>query len=118
VEVSSSTGAGRGLLNLTMSNADGDFDNVTWMRDSEEHNQSSSPFAAETTLPHRNSGGRRSSSMSEEPQAGENADAVDLGGIGDGSLDCTVDTPQKENDGTKDAYVSYLVTTHVSKELY
>ena len=46
-------------------------------------------------------------------QAGPQADAVDLAGIGDGRLDCTVDTPLKENDGTKDAYVSYLVTTRV-----
>lgn len=52
--------------------------------------------------------------MSREPQAGEQADNVDLAGIGrDGILEVTVDTPMKENDGTKDAYVSYLVTTHV-----
>ncbi|KAJ9648452.1 intercellular trafficking and secretion [Coniosporium tulheliwenetii] len=29
----------------------------------------------------------------------------------EGRLECTVDKPQKENDGTKDAYISYLVTT-------
>ncbi|KAF2088380.1 putative sorting nexin-4 [Saccharata proteae CBS 121410] len=29
----------------------------------------------------------------------------------EGYLDCMVDKPQKENDGTKDAYISYLVTT-------
>jgi sorting nexin-4 len=29
----------------------------------------------------------------------------------EGRLECTVDKPQKELDGTKDAYVSYLVTT-------
>lgn len=53
--------------------------------------------------------------MSSEPQAGEQADDVDLAGIGrDGILEVTVDSPLKENDGTKDAYVSYLVTTHVS----
>lgn len=28
-------------------------------------------------------------------------------------LDCTVGTPIKENDGSKDAFVSYLITTHV-----
>lgn len=28
-------------------------------------------------------------------------------------LDCIVSEPHKENDGTKDAYVSYLITTHV-----
>lgn len=43
-----------------------------------------------------------------------NADQVDVAGIGpEGYLECTVDKPQKENDGTKDAYVSYLITTHV-----
>ena len=46
-------------------------------------------------------------------QAGHMADRVDLGGIGDGRLECTVEAPLKENDGTKDAYISYLVTTHV-----
>lgn len=49
-----------------------------------------------------------------EAQAGDHADGVDLAGIGDGTLECTVDTPLKENDGTKDAYVSYLITTNVS----
>lgn len=29
-------------------------------------------------------------------------------------LECTVSEPHKENDGTKDAYVSYLITTNVS----
>jgi hypothetical protein len=53
------------------------------------------------------------SSTHEEPQAGPLADAVDLAGIGDGVLECHVDSPLKENDGTKDAYISYLVTTHV-----
>jgi hypothetical protein len=28
-------------------------------------------------------------------------------------LECTVSEPHKENDGTKDAYVSYLITTNV-----
>ncbi|RMZ79371.1 hypothetical protein DV738_g3366, partial [Chaetothyriales sp. CBS 135597] len=42
-------------------------------------------------------------------------DATDLTGISrDGVLEVTVDTPLKENDGTKDAYVSYLVTTHTN----
>ncbi|KAI9794164.1 MAG: intercellular trafficking and secretion [Peltula sp. TS41687] len=41
-----------------------------------------------------------------------NADPFDLAGVGNGRLDCTVDSPQKENEGTKDAFVSYLVTTH------
>lgn len=32
----------------------------------------------------------------------------------EGLLECNVDKPQKENDGTKDAYISYRVTTRVS----
>jgi hypothetical protein len=46
-------------------------------------------------------------------QAGRNADDLDLAGVGTATLECTVTQPMKENDGTKDAYVSYLVTTHV-----
>ncbi|KAI9662460.1 MAG: intercellular trafficking and secretion [Bathelium mastoideum] len=47
------------------------------------------------------------------PQAGQNADDADLAGLGaEGVLEASVDSPQKESDGTKDAYVSYLVTTH------
>ncbi len=46
-------------------------------------------------------------------QAGRNADDLDLAGVGNATLECTVTQPIKENDGTKDAYVSYLVTTHV-----
>ena len=32
----------------------------------------------------------------------------------DGLLDCTVTSPRKENDGSKDAFVSYLVTTRTN----
>lgn len=34
--------------------------------------------------------------------------------LGPERLDCTVTSPIKENDGTKDAFVSYLITTEVS----
>ena len=34
--------------------------------------------------------------------------------LGSERLECVVDTPIKENDGTKDAFVSYLITTSVS----
>lgn len=33
--------------------------------------------------------------------------------LGSERLECIVDTPIKENDGTKDAFVSYLITTSV-----
>ncbi|KAK6398099.1 intercellular trafficking and secretion [Meristemomyces frigidus] len=46
-------------------------------------------------------------------QAGGKADAVDLAGPGaHGRLDCIVDKPQKEGEGTPNVYVSYLVTTN------
>ncbi|GAB7332067.1 hypothetical protein MBLNU13_g03957t1 [Cladosporium sp. NU13] len=45
-------------------------------------------------------------------QAGPHADAQDLAGPGEhGMLECTVTQPQKEGEGTQNAYVSYLVTT-------
>lgn len=95
-----------------------DFDSVSWRQDPES--DISRPTTAGTdadTSPgfdHDVNGKRRMSSGHEEPQAGSLADAVDLAGIGDGVLECRVDSPLKENDGTKDAYISYLVTTHVS----
>lgn len=46
------------------------------------------------------------------PQAGENATAQDLAGPGArGRLLCKVDSPQKEGEGTPNAWVSYRVTT-------
>ena len=93
-----------------------DFDNVSWRNDPESdvsRPNTAGPSDGEDGTARPAAGGKRR--LSDVPQqAGRHADAVDLGGIGDGRLDCTVDTPLKENDGTKDAYVSYLVTTHVS----
>ncbi|KAM5343583.1 hypothetical protein ACJ41O_012120 [Fusarium nematophilum] len=43
------------------------------------------------------------------PGTGLERDAPSLGAE---KLECTVGTPIKENDGTKDAFVSYLITTH------
>lgn len=94
-----------------------DFDSVSWKHDPDSdvsRPTTASTDAAETGgIEHDSNGKRRMSSAEEEPQAGPLADAVDLAGIGDGVLECRVDSPLKENDGTKDAYISYLVTTHV-----
>ncbi|QKX55564.1 uncharacterized protein TRUGW13939_02658 [Talaromyces rugulosus] len=93
-----------------------DFDNVSWRNDA--HSDASRPTTAGTDSedpvppgPDVN-GKRRMSTAEDETQAGPLADPVDLAGIGDGVLECAVDSPLKENDGTKDAYISYLVTTH------
>ena len=37
--------------------------------------------------------------------------------LGGDRLECTVGTPLKENNGSKDAFVSYLITTHVCAAL-
>lgn len=94
-----------------------DFDNVSWRNDAES--ESSRPNAAEPpkALPTRNTAGKRSKDPTQALQAGQFADPVDLAGVGDGVIECTVDTPLKENDGTKDAHISYLVTTHVRRPL-
>lgn len=93
---------------------DNDFDSVSW-RNEPDDDLSRPDTAGPSDNADRDfssSNGKRRMSTP-PPQAGRNADAVDLAGIGDGRLDCTVDSPKKENDATKDAYVSYLVTTHV-----
>jgi len=96
----------------------GDFDSVSWQREDAQQAESSTPFSHQANLPTRSSSGRRSDALSREAQVGDHADNVDLAGIGrDGILEVMVDSPLKENDGTKDAYVSYLVTTHVSLRL-
>ena len=52
-------------------------------------------------------------------QAGANADALDLAGPGaHGKLLCTVLKPQKENEGTQNQFISYLVTTHVRRPVF
>jgi sorting nexin-4 len=94
----------------------GDFDSVSWRNDPDADSSrptTSGTDAEESGRPRGTANGKRRMSSNHEPQAGKHADPVDLAGIGDGRLDVTVDTPLKENDGTKDAYVSYLVTSHV-----
>ena len=98
---------------------DNDFDSVSWQHESDSKTSRTMPAQNEIQGSHATlglNGKRRSSSNTQ--QAGRNADAVDLAGIAEGRLDCTVNTPLKENDGTKDAYVSYLVTTHVCSAVH
>ena len=95
-----------------------DFDSVSWKQDPDSDlsrpttSGTDADFLPETD--HDVNGKRRMSSGHEEPQVAALANAVDMASIADGVLECRVDSPLKENDGTKDAYISYLVTTHVS----
>jgi sorting nexin-4 len=95
----------------------GDFDSVSWRNDPDSDNSRPATAESDVEETQRSSrdvnGKRRMSSTGKEPETGPLVNAMDLTGIGDGILECTVDTPLKENDGTKDAYVSYLITTHV-----
>jgi sorting nexin-4 len=90
-----------------------DFANISWQNN--PAGQGAAPFS--TSLrdegdgigPGNPNGKRRESGG----QLGRNADPLDLAGVEGGVLECTVSNPNKENDGSKDAYVSYLVTTNV-----
>ncbi|KAI9886397.1 MAG: pheromone processing endoprotease [Watsoniomyces obsoletus] len=97
----------------------GDFDSITWANDGDANEpRPSSPSSRQRGRPSSNGKQRATTTTTNttntptSPQAGRNADALDLAGVGEGRLDCTVSSPQKENEGTKDAFVSYLVTTH------
>lgn len=74
-----------------------DFSNVTWSDHVHDQAQRSAAAAA-----------------AEAPaRAVEEAGNSSTQPLGREKLECTVGAPIKENDGTKDAFVSYLVTTHV-----
>ena len=87
-----------------------DFDNVSWRDEpvTEQSRPSATSQSPQNDRPKKKANGKKKAS-----QPLSTADAVDLAGIGDGRLDCTVTAPLKENEGTKDVYVSYLVTTNV-----
>lgn len=75
------------------------FSNVSWSE--HVHDQTSRPVPDAEEPGHTMEG----------PDTGISHDAApDLGGE---RLECVVGTPIKENDGTKDAFVSYLITTNV-----
>jgi sorting nexin-4 len=89
-----------------------DFANVSWQSDQAARNALSGATNPRTEEegagPGNMNGNRRASGP-----LGRNADPLDTAGVGEGTLECTVTSPIKENDGSKDAYVSYLVTTNV-----
>lgn len=89
-----------------------DFANVSWQNDAGGHGDTiiGSPGSGRDISSPDNGNNRREAGHA---QLGNTADAMDLAGVGEATLECTVTAPIKENDGTKDAYVSYLVTTNV-----
>lgn len=93
-----------------------DFANVSWQSDraprTAEPGVTSPRAEVESGMERSNSSGKRRGS-GQQGQLGSKSDPLDLAGVGEGTLECTVTSPLKENDGSKDAYVSYLVTTNV-----
>jgi sorting nexin-4 len=94
-------------MEATMAKMDpNDFSNVSW------HSE-------------QNAGGQPAPSGASEPNAGPatpdfeasrqeaRRERSDEPGHAGEILECIVTEPHKENDGTKDAYVSYMITTHV-----
>ncbi len=76
------------------------FSNISW------HSENA-PDAATANPP------SEEAANSEYPRRSGDDDDLAPGRSGE-ILECTVSEPHKENDGTKDAYVSYLITTNVS----
>lgn len=84
------------------------FSNISWHSDQNRPGGSSHPGPLE---------GQDSDSPDVKPQQPEGVNPADIQpldpGMGGEILECTVSEPHTENAGTKDAYVSYLITTNV-----
>ncbi|KAL2157151.1 hypothetical protein VTH06DRAFT_6372 [Thermothelomyces fergusii] len=76
------------------------FSNISWHSD-----QNPDAAGPSTSAPHD-----RSHDRSHEARMGDGTH-LGHGHLGHDILECVVSDPHKENDGTKDAYVSYLITT-------
>lgn len=83
------------------------FDKVTWSDDGQGGMAAQAPNG---TFGGIQSGQGQPSETHNQRTMG---DDIDNAGIGDGQLECEVGHPLKENDGTKDSYVSYQITTKV-----
>lgn len=81
------------------------FSNVSWQSDLGESGTGPSSRAADP-MEDANNG------MTGEPDL--HGEEIGAHALGPELLDCAVTSPIKENDGTKDAFVSYLITTEVS----
>lgn len=76
------------------------FSNVSWTEHADSHVVSPTASGGD--------GGLRAG------QAASAAGKAVDDGLGYEKLECRVGSPLKENDGSKDAFISYLITTHVS----
>ncbi|KAL2063353.1 hypothetical protein VTL71DRAFT_5158 [Oculimacula yallundae] len=91
-----------------------DFANITWQNDQAGHGGRPATASSGGDTEDDGSGITNGKRQSSAGPLGRHADGMDLAGVGEGVLECTVTQPIKENDGTKDAYVSYMVTTNTT----
>ncbi len=94
----------------------GDFSHVTW--DNDPRSTTSRTSTSSSIGDREIAGGASINGMRHGGASGAShppgiEDPLDLAGVGSGTLECTVSAPIKENEGTKDVFVSYLVTTNV-----
>ena len=84
-----------------------DFSNVSWHS---EHGGQQPPEPSSASDP--NAAGPATPDFEASRQEARRERNEDPGHAGE-ILECIVSEPHKENDGTKDAYVSYMITTNV-----
>lgn len=86
------------------------FSNISWHSEQPTHaaGPSTSAPGEPANSPSYSRSGPNAARTGDDHQA-----ALEPGHAGGEILECTVSEPRKENDGTKDAYVSYLITTNV-----
>jgi len=82
------------------------FSNISWHSDQ-------NPDAAGPSTSHGRSSHGHSHNRSDD-RTGHGHD-LEAGHSSGEILECIVSEPHKENDGTKDTYVSYLITTNVGR---
>ncbi|KAI0409766.1 hypothetical protein F4802DRAFT_541952 [Xylaria palmicola] len=80
------------------------FSNISWQSDVDDGGETADPSASLPNI-------EAEPPTSEDRHHGQALERQDPGLSGD-ILECTVSEPHKESDGTKDAFVSYLITTN------
>ena len=98
-------------MEATMAKMDpNDFSNVSWHSEQNAGGHQPEPSGASESNAAGPSTPPDFDASRQEARRERTSDPGHAGEI----LECIVSEPHKENDGTKDAYVSYMITTHVS----
>lgn len=88
------------------------FSNISWHSEQEAGQAASSTIGASSSHEAGSEEPRQNTRL-DGARTVEGEDANLQPAHGGEILECVVSDPHKENDGTKDAYVSYLITTNV-----